>query len=201
MDLSQLSDFFTLDRSLEIAGFITGLAYLWFEYHANRLVWLTSMIMPMISVWVYFRSGLYADFAINIYYLVIAVYGYIAWSIGSKRKEGPALRITHTPARMYVVLVCALAVIFAVLAYILVNFTPSNVPYYDAFTTALSIVAMWMMARKYAEQWLAWLIVDAVCIGLYYYKQIYFYSALYAVYTVIAALGYRKWLSLMRQGI
>ena len=159
------------------------------------------MIMPMISVWVYFRSGLYADFAINIYYLVIAVYGYIAWSIGSKRKEGPALRITHTPARMYVVLVCALAVIFAVLAYILVNFTPSNVPYYDAFTTALSIVAMWMMARKYAEQWLAWLIVDAVCIGLYYYKQIYFYSALYAVYTVIAALGYRKWLSLMRQGI
>lgn len=201
MDLSQLSDFFTLDRSLEIAGFITGLAYLWFEYHANRLVWLTSMIMPMISVWVYFRSGLYADFAINIYYLVIAVYGYIAWSIGSKRKEGPALRITHTPARMYVMLVCALAVIFTVLAYILVNFTPSNVPYYDAFTTALSIVAMWMMARKYAEQWLAWLIVDAVCIGLYYYKQIYFYSALYAVYTVIAALGYRKWLSLMRQGL
>lgn len=201
MDLSQLSDFFTLDRSLEIAGFITGLAYLWFEYHANRLVWLTSMIMPMISVWVYFRSGLYADFAINIYYLVIAVYGYIAWSIGSKHKEGPALRITHTPARMYAVLFCALAVIFAVLAYILVNFTPSNVPYYDAFTTALSIVAMWMMARKYAEQWLAWLIVDAVCIGLYYYKQIYFYSALYAVYTVIAALGYRKWLSLMRQGL
>ena len=53
---------------------------------------------------------------------------------------------------------------------------------------------MWMLARKYAEQWLAWLIVDVVCVGLYCYKGIYLYATLYAVYTVIAWLGYRKWL-------
>jgi nicotinamide mononucleotide transporter len=72
------------------------------------------------------------------------------------------------------------------------------VPWSDAFTTALSIIAMWMLARKYAEQWLAWLVVDAVCVALYIYKGIYFYATLYAIYTVIAYIGYRKWLRMMK---
>ncbi|MGM9859561.1 MAG: nicotinamide riboside transporter PnuC, partial [Muribaculaceae bacterium] len=66
-------------------------------------------------------------------------------------------------------------------------------PVADAFTTALSIVALWMMARKYTQQWLAWMVVDAVSVGLYIYKGIYFYASLYAIYTVIAWFGYVKW--------
>jgi nicotinamide mononucleotide transporter len=80
------------------------------------------------------------------------------------------------------------------------RWTNSTVPMTDALTTALSIVALWMMARKYAEQWLVWLLVDAICVPLYAYKGIYFYAGLYAVYTVIAWFGYRKWLRLMREG-
>ena len=110
-----------------------------------------------------------------------------------------ALPVTHMPLKYYAAAIVALIAIFAFLAWGLVSFTNSNVPYWDAFTTALSIVAMWMLARKYAEQWIAWFIVDAVCVGLYFYKGIYFYSALYSVYTVIALFGYRKWLRLMHQ--
>ncbi len=183
--MQELIDFFTPDRIMEIAGLGVGLAYLYFEYHANRLVWLMSVIMPVISLFIYFRAGIYADFAINIYYLIIAVYGYV---------------VTRMPGKYYIGAVAALAAIFAFLAWGLVHFTNSNVPYWDAFTTALSIVAMWMLARKYAEQWIAWFIVDAVCVGLYFYKGIYFYSVLYSVYTVIALFGYRKWICLMRQG-
>lgn len=102
------------------------------------------------------------------------------------------------PLKHYLTTAMALAAIFTFLSWSLINFTNSNVPYWDAFTTALSIVAMWMLARKYAQQWLAWFIVDAVCVGLYFYKGIYFYSLLYAIYTVIALFGYRKWLRLMR---
>lgn len=99
--------------------------------------------------------------------------------------------------------VCAGAVgatvlLWMLLAWILKNFTDSTVPYIDGFTTALSIVGMWMMARKYAEQWLAWLIVDAVSAFLYAYKGLVLYPILYAVYTVIAIFGYRKWLRLMK---
>lgn len=198
--MDAISQFLTFDRILEIAGLLVGLAYLYFEYHANRLMWLMSVIMPMISLWVYFRAGLYADFAINIYYLVIAVYGYAVWTFGLKRdNKSEPVPITHTPRRMYVRLIFALLAIYAFITWLLINFTNSTVPYYDAFTTALSIVAMWMLACKYVEQWLAWFVVDAVCVGLYIYKGIDFYAVLYAVYTVIALLGYRKWLRLMRQ--
>lgn len=197
--MSELIEFFTADRIMEIAGLAVGLAYLYFEYHANRLVWLMSVIMPMISLFIYYRAGIYADFAINIYYLLIAVYGYIVWTFGLKRKKREPLPITHMPLKYYGAAAVALIVIFTFLAWGLVSFTTSNVPYWDAFTTALSIVAMWMLARKYAEQWIAWFIVDAVCVGLYFYKGIYFYSALYSVYTVIALFGYRKWLRLMHQ--
>lgn len=188
-----------MDTVLEIFGFLVGLLYLWWEYHADRRVWLASIVMPAISMWIYFSRGLYADFGINIYYFIIAIYGYAAWSFNFKKKERRELAITHVGWWRAVVLTGVLGMLWIGLALILINFTDSTVPWWDAFTTALSIVAMWMLARKMAEQWIAWMVVDAVCVGLYFYKGIYFYSTLYLIYTVIALLGYRKWLRLMAQ--
>lgn len=186
-----------LDKIIEIIGFLVGLAYLYFEYHANRLVWLMSVIMPMFSLWVYYRAGLYADFGINIYYLAIAVYGYVCWSFNLRKKKSRQLPISRMPGRFYLPVVMIFGIIFVALALGLDNYTNSTVPWYDAFTTALSIVGLWMLARKYVEQWIVWFVVDIVCVGLYIYKQIPFYAGLYAVYTVIALFGYRKWLKLM----
>jgi nicotinamide mononucleotide transporter len=190
---------FLTQHALEILGFGVGILYLWWEYQANAKVWLASVVMPMISMWIYFNKGLYADFAINIYYLLIAVYGYVAWTFNFKKKEKAELPISRIPARTTLVLALAMAVLWIAMAQILINFTDSSVPWSDAFTTSLSIIAMWMLARKYAEQWLAWLVVDAVCVALYIYKGIYFYATLYAIYTVIAYVGYRKWLRLMQK--
>lgn len=182
---------------IEITGFSIGIVYLWLEYHANPLMWLTSIIMPLISMFIYYDRGLYADFGINIYYLLIAIYGYIHWTRPQKN-NGPDRSkkerdISHAPCWAYAIVSTAFVVLWVSLWYFLTSVTDSTVPVADAFTTALSIVAMWMLARKWAEQWLAWLVVDAVCVGLYIYKGIYFYATLYAIYTVIAWLGYRKW--------
>lgn len=190
----------TFDLALEILGFTVGLVYLWWEYHADARVWLASIVMPAISMWIYYSKGIYADFAINIYYLVIAVYGYVAWKTGTgSRKERKPRKISHTPAKAWLAAAAATAVLWVLMSYFLVEHTDSTVPYIDAFTTSLSIVAMWMMARKYAEQWLAWLVVDVVSVGLYFYKGLVFYPVLYAAYSVIAVSGYRKWLRLMKE--
>lgn len=191
-----------MDKIIEILGFSIGLLYLWWEYHANNKLWLASMVMPCISMWIYFSKGLYADFAINIYYLVIAVYGYVVWTrkrgAGADGEEkSSSLPITHTPRRMAALCAAAAVAMWGLLYLILEYLTDSTVPVADAFTTALSIVGMWMLARKYIEQWAVWIAVDVVCVGLYFYKGIYFYSILYAIYTVIAFCGYRKWLRLM----
>ncbi len=194
---------------LEILGFCIGILYLWWEYHANSKVWLASMVMPMISMWIYYSKGLYADFGINIYYLVIAVYGFWNWTKKSHQSPADAkaeasaetssssLSVSHTPAKVWLGIVAASGVLWWFIWWILVTFTDSTVPVADAFTTALSIVGLWMMAKKYAEQWLIWLVVDLVCSCLYWYKGIPFYSVLYVIYTVIAWFGYRKWLRLI----
>ncbi len=182
---------------LEIFGFTVGLVYLWYEYHANPKLWIASIIMPMISMWIYYSRGIYADFAINIYYFLIAIYGYIAWTFNFKKREKAELPIRRAPLAAWIGCIAAFVALWSFICWVLVSYTDSTVPVVDAFTTALSIVAMWMLARKYLEQWLAWLVVDAVCIGLYFYKEIYFYAVLYALYTIIAYIGYRKWQGLM----
>ena len=73
----------------------------------------------------------------------------------------------------------------------------STVPWADSFTTALSIVGMWMLARKYIEQWWVWCIVDVASSALYVYKELYFTAALYAVYAIISIFGYYKWKKMM----
>lgn len=185
------------DLVLEISGLLIGLLYLWYEYHANARVWLVSIIMPMISMWIYFRKGIYADFAINIYYVAIAIYGYLRWTLFARRRQSTeakaSLPVTHVATRVAAACGAASLALWGLIYWVLATFTDSTVPVADAFTTALSIVGLWMMARKYAEQWLVWMVVDAVCVGLYLYKGIPFYGLLYAVYTVVAWFGYRKW--------
>lgn len=176
---------------LEWIGAGVGLVYLWLEYRASVWLWLTNIIMPAIYIFVYYESGFYADMGINIYYLVASAYGWIVWiTKGSKEKPMP---ITRTPRKYILPLAVVAAAAFAVIAWILVRFTDSTVPFGDSFTTALSIVTLWMLARKYVEQWLVWIVVDVVCAGLYIYKGLYPTAGLYALYSVIAVAGYFKW--------
>lgn len=182
---------------LEIVGTVVGLIYLYLEYKASIYLWVTGIIMPAIYISVYYRAGLYADFGINIYYLAAAIYGWVVWKYGKRDKHKSELPITYMPAKLWLpVAVASVAALFAI-AFILINYTDSNVPWLDAFTTALSIIGLWMLARKYIEQWWVWVAVDVVCCGLYIYKGLYFTSALYGLYSVIAVFGYFKWKRLM----
>lgn len=190
-----------MEQYIEILGTIVGLIYLWQEYRASIYLWITSIIMPAIYLYVYYQAGLYADFGINIYYLVIALYGWLAWrynfSLRGKRADSNELSISHINRLTFLRLFLFFLAAWAVISYILIHFTNSTVPFTDAFTTALSIVGMYMLARKYIEQWWVWLVVDVVSSALYIYKELYFTAALYALYAIIAIFGYRKWKQLM----
>lgn len=207
-----------VDRLIELTGMLLGLLYLYYEYKADTKLWIVGIIMPMISIWVYLNAGLYADFAIAIYYFLAAIYGYWMWTrsaaalkgtasdnIGKdpkekeaykgseKGEEKPSLPVTHIPLSTLGYTLLVTLVIWGAIYFILAEWTNSTVPLCDSFTTALSIMGMYLLARKYVEQWIVWVIVDIVSTGLYYYKGIYFYSCLYAIYTVVACMGYFKW--------
>lgn len=178
-------------HGLEIAGVILGLIYLVQELRASPAMWITGIIMPCISLFVYYRAGLYADFGIDIYYILAAVYGFIVWKRGGRKKT--PLPISHMPLRLVLPFLLLFAAVFALIAFLLIRWTDSTVPLADSFTTALSIVALLMLARKWMEQWWVWAVVDAVSAALYVYKGIPFYAGLYTLYTLLAVYGYYKW--------
>lgn len=185
--------------ALEIIGTLIGLVYLWLEYRASIYLWIASIIMPAVYLFVYYDAGLYADFGINIYYLLAAVYGWWVWKYGNKEKQGEELPITRMPRGKWKMAAAMYLVFQLLIAWILIRYTDSNVPWCDAFTTALSMVAMWMLARKYLEQWLVWIVVDVVSVALYLYKGLFFTAGLYALYAIIAVYGYWNWKNMMEQ--
>ena len=182
---------------LEIVGVIVGLVYLYLEYKANIWLWAVSIIMPAIYLVVFYDAGLYADTAINIYYLVIALYGWIVWRCGSGKEK--VLPISNIPPRQMLAMVALYAVAQVAISLALLHFTDSDVPWFNGLTSALSIVGMWMLARKWGEQWIVWIVVDILSAALYGCKELYLTAALYVLYAVIAVFGYRKWRELMRK--
>ncbi len=190
-------------QAIEILGTIVGVIYLWLEYKASIYLWIASIVMPAIYLFVYYDAGLYADFGINIYYLLIAIYGWAAWRYGFKLlgrndiTQNQELPITRTPRKIWLRIIGIYIVLQLAIVWTLIRFTDSTVPWSDAFTTALSVIGMWMLARKYIEQWWIWFVVDVVSVALYIYKDLHFTAALYALYAVIAIFGYRKWRELM----
>ena len=193
--------FYFMMEYLEIIGTIVGLIYLWLEYHASIYLWVASIVMPLIYIFIYHDAGLYADMGINIYYVIASIYGIICWRWGISRNNkmdpSSAHKISHSPtSRITPLSIISIALTFAI-AYILITFTDSNVPWWDSVTTSLSIVAMWMMARKYIEQWWVWIVVDVISAGLYVYKELFLTAGLYALYAIIAYFGYKKWKELM----
>lgn len=194
---------------LDIFTTILGLVYIYLEYRASIALWIVGIIMPALDIYLYWSHGLYADSGMAVYYTAAAIYGYAVWRFGKQKDQEidnstantqqSTLPITHFPHRLIIPsLLCFLAA-WAVLYLILIHFTNSTVPITDSFVNALSFLGLWALARKYLEQWLIWIVVDALCAALYAYKGIPFKASLYGLYVVIAILGYFRWRKMMKQ--
>ncbi|MBQ7894869.1 MAG: nicotinamide mononucleotide transporter [Alistipes sp.] len=182
---------------LQIAGVLLGLTYLWLEYRADIRLWIVGLVMPVVHGTLYFKAGLYADCSMQVYYVLAGLYGWAVWhrtrrTTPETTKKAPAA-IVHTPLWQVPGLVGVYLAAHAAIYLLLVHFTNSTVPFWDAATTAASIVAMWMLSRRQVEQWLVWLAVDVVTAGLYLYKEIPLTAGLYALYSALAVAGYLRW--------
>lgn len=183
---------------LDILTTVLGLIYIWLEYRASIALWFVGIIMPALDVWLYWSHGLYGDAGMAVYYTLAAVYGFYVWKFKKTRKLKQSLPIIHLPRRQYLPATLFFLFAWGATYYILVNWTNSTVPLLDSFTNALSFVGMWALARKYLEQWIFWIVVDAVCCFLYVQKGIPFKAGLYGLYVVIAIAGYYKWKQMLK---
>ena len=183
---------------LDILTTILGLIYIWLEYRASIALWVVGIIMPALDVWLYWSHGLYGDAGMAVYYTLAAVYGFYIWKFKKTRKLKQSLPIIHLPRRKYLPVLLFFLLAWGATYFILVEWTNSTVPLLDSFTNALSFVGLWALARKYLEQWLFWIVVDAVCCFLYIQKGIPFKAGLYGLYVLIAIAGYYKWKQMLK---
>ena len=177
---------------IELAGSVLSIIYLYLSIKQRVSLWIFGFLCSLLYVVVFFQSKFYADMSLQFYYLGVSAFGWISWKAGKpkNRKELPVKRTT--PLSGAIILVIAL-VLYFLYYFILSEYTDSPLPKADAFTTALSIVATWMLARKMIEHWWLWIIVDSVSAGLYFYRALYPTAILFVIYTIMAIIGYLQW--------
>ncbi|SHF28991.1 nicotinamide riboside transporter PnuC [Dysgonomonas macrotermitis] len=183
---------------IEITGAIIGLLYLYFEYKADIWMWPTGIAMSSFYTYVYVKATFYAFACINIYFIIAGIYGWIKWQKAAKNGSQMEINLRNTPTRLYIPLVIASIITFAIIAYILNTFTDSHVVYGDTFVTTLSITAIWMLAQRYVEQWLLLIVVNVVSVILYFTQDLYPTSIMYLVYSIVSVFGYLRWRNLIK---
>lgn len=181
---------------IEIVGAAIALVYIYFEYKASIWLWRIGILMSLFYIVIFSQSKFYADAGIYLYNLGANIYGLWVWhkhSTPQSSEASPYDGISRMPAKYWRVLIPIIVVCWAGLALLLKYCTDSPVPIGDSFTTALSVVAMWVLARKYYDAWLFWIVVNAVSAGLYLWQGLYPTFAVFIVYTIISCAGLRKW--------
>ncbi len=176
----------------EAVAVTLGVAYLLLAVRESLWCWYAAFVSTWIFLVLYWRVDLLMQSALQVYYLVMAVYGWRQWQRGS---AGHAqLAISRWYARQHLAALAAVLLASAASGALLQHYTDAALPYLDSFTTWGSILTTWMVARKILENWLYWLVIDSVSIYLYLDRALYLTAGLFALYLVIVLFGYRRWL-------
>lgn len=185
-------DWLTSNKT-ELLGAALGVIYIRFSIKQNILTWPTGLLTSLLYIFVFYKSGLYAAMSLQAYYVFVSFYGWYFWLKGKKNDRKSLISVRVTNGRMWIKLTFAAILIYSVIFFVLIRYSNSEVPFLDSLTTTLSIVATWMMAKKYLENWIIWIFVDFVSTGLYIFKNLWPTVILFIVYTIMAFFGYFEW--------
>lgn len=192
MDMTSLLQIGPFQTSwLEIIAVAFGLTCVWFMKKESLLAFPFGIVNVLIYVYLFFVAKLYANAAINGFFFIMSVYGWYNWT--RKDSHDGTLRISRCSGKELLINSFAVLVFFFIIWFVLKHYTQSTIPAWDAITTAVYIVAQWLLSRKKIENWILWISADTVMIGLCAWEGLYFSSFQYLVFTIIAVLGFREW--------
>lgn len=180
---------------IELLGAVTGIIYLVLEYRANRWLWLFAVLMPLFYIYINFKSGIYANGLLNVYYLVVSVYGGISWLRTADKSDAGAeeKHLQSMPRRLVLPVVAAVVLLTVALSLTLKALGESQVAWIDGFTSALGVVAILLMVKKYYQQWICWLVVNPLMVAMYLLSGNYPSAVMYVCYCVFSVLGFLHW--------
>jgi len=200
--LSSLIEYFSTLPMLEWAAMLLSLAYIILAAKGSLWCWPAAFISTALYTYIFYDVLLLMDSALNAYYLVMAVYGYWAWRKNHTDKTSTSeFNVISWPAFWHLKACLVLAVISSAWGFFMANYTPADFPYLDTFTTVYAVFATYLVTQKVLENWLYWLVIDAISIYLYIEKGLYPTALLFIIFVGIAFYGYAKWRNLLNNSL
>jgi len=189
---------FLQTSALEWFGVFTGILCVWLAAKNNIYSWPIAIISVVIYIFIFFESKLYADMGLQFYFFIMNVYGWYYWSKNRNNPEAsrPVANITQ---KEILISIISIIVFTFLLGQFLYKNTDAALPYIDSFCTACSLVAQVFLARKVMQNWLIWIFVDIIYVGMYISKDLYATAVMYALYVYIASVGYLDWRKIYRE--
>lgn len=187
--------------TIEILAFVTGIVYIVLEIMQKNAMWFIGILTGAACAFSFAVQHLYASMSLNLYYIMVSVWGLYEWRKASKAvniKDNAAtdnapLHLAHISRKALIV--SALVMCFGTMLLIIaLKLLGGSETAFDAVVTVLSAIGTYWLAKSYPQQWLVWIVADALSMGLCLLVGMYWMSVLYLAYTVCAAYGYRYWL-------
>jgi nicotinamide mononucleotide transporter len=176
---------------LEAFAAAFGVVSVFLSVRENVWSWPTAIVNVTLYVIVFWQARLYADMALQVVYIVISAYGWHEWLHGGAGKT--PLPVTRGTRRLAAALVAIGVLSVLALGTLLGRYTNAALPWLDSTTTTASLIAEWMMAKKILENWIVWVAVDVVYIGMFLYKSLVLTALLYGCFLALSAMGYVRW--------
>lgn len=176
---------------LEAIAVVFGIVSVYLSTRENIWSWPTALINVALFSALFLKSGLYSDTGLQVVYFVLSLYGWYEWLYGGAGRT--AITVSRTSRKTWAVLGGIGIVVWALLGTITSRLPGTALPYVDAATTTISLLAQWMMTRKLIENWLIWIAVDVVYVGMFIFKGLYLTAFNYGIYLALAVLGYIAW--------
>ncbi len=192
--LSEFAQQLHSQTPLDWAITLTALAYVWLAARENAWCWAFGIVSCGLWAWAdFFSYNLWVDGVLQVFYVAMGAWGLYAWKYGGQGRA--ALRIQRLPLRSHFFLALAGLALTLALGFLFKKYTPTSFPYADSFITAFSIIATLLTVKKVLENWLYWIVFDALAVFLFWAKGAVLVSFVMVVYTVVAVYGYRRWRS------
>lgn len=185
--------------SIETIAFTSGVVNIYLLTRCSLWNWFFGILTVTLYAIIFFNIKLYADMSLQGVFLFFQFYGIYQWCYGSKENKPIAMQMLKLSTCLS--LVVAAIILFAGISFILKYNTDSTTVYADATITALSLIAQWMMSKKYLQHWILWIIIDVISINLYISKSLYLTSLLYLIFMLLCIKGYFQWRQTLNKSI
>jgi nicotinamide mononucleotide transporter len=178
----------------EVIAVVLGIAYLVLAMKENSLCWYAAFGSTAIFSWIFFDVSLLMESALNVYYLVMAIYGWFIWNkTTDNSSDSNTLPVTTWSKQKHALTISGVVILSFLSGYLLNNHTTAVMPYLDSFTTWGAVITTYMVAKKVLENWIYWIVIDTLAIYLYIDRELYLTAALMATYVVLAFIGFYAW--------